>query len=198
MEAVGENVFAYTHTSVLKIKKRLYELEQELAPCHFIRCSKSFLICLLKVNSIHPALNGRYLAFDFLLIQAGITLSIGIIGCSSPSAGRPDYSILFLPFIYAFFCLLPSFVVYSSKELSLKQMVFRKILQFLLIEAVVVLVSYIAGAFINDSLCVTILLTVAIICAAVNLIDYYMEKNDSAEMMKKIQQIKEQTKNESC
>lgn len=95
---------------------------------------------------------------DFLLIQAGITLSIGIIGCSSSSAGRPDYSILFLPFIYAFFCLLPSFVVYSSKELSLKQMVFRKILQFLLIEAVVVLVSYIAGAFINDSLCVTILL----------------------------------------
>lgn len=134
---------------------------------------------------------------DFLLIQAGITLSIGIIGCSSPSAGRPDYSILFLPFIYAFFCLLPSFVVYSSKELSLKQMVFRKILQFLLIEAVVLLVSYIAGAFINDSLCVTILLTVAIIYAAVNLIDYYMEKNDSAEMTKKIQQIKEQTKNES-
>lgn len=198
MEAVGENVFAYTHTCVLKIKKRLYELEQELAPCHFIRCSKSFLICLLKVNSIRPALNGRYLAFDFLLIQAGITLSIGIIGCSSPSAGRPDYSILFLPFIYAFFCLLPSFVVYSSKELSLKQMVFRKILQFLLIEAVVLLVSYIAGAFINDSLCVTILLTVAIIYAAVNLIDYYMEKNDSAEMTKKIQQIKEQKKNESC
>lgn len=76
-------------------------------------------------------------------------------------------------------------------------MVFRKILQFLLIEAVVLLVSYIAGAFINDSLCVTILLTVAIIYAAVNLIDYYMEKNDSAEMTKKIQQIKEQTKNES-
>lgn len=62
VEAVGENVFAYTHTSVLKIRKRLYELEQELAPCHFIRCSKSFLICLLKVNSIRPALNGRYLA----------------------------------------------------------------------------------------------------------------------------------------
>ena len=133
---------------------------------------------------------------DFLLIQAGITLSIGIIGCISPSADRPDYALLFLPFVYAFFCLLPSFVVYSSKELSLKQMVFRKILQFLLIEAVVLLVSYIAGALISKSLCITIMLTVAIIYAAVNLIDYYMEITDSAAMTKKIQQLKEQTKNE--
>lgn len=62
VEAVGENVFAYTHTNVLEIKKRLYELERELEPHKFIRCSKSFLICLLKVNSIRPALNGRYLA----------------------------------------------------------------------------------------------------------------------------------------
>lgn len=133
---------------------------------------------------------------DFLLIQAGITLSIGVIGCTSPSADRPDYSILFLPFVYALFCLLPSFVVYSSKELSPKQMVFRKIFQFLLIEAVVLLVSYIAGALISKSLCITIMLTVAIIYAAVNLIDYYMEITDSAAMTKKIQQLKEQTQNE--
>lgn len=62
IEAVGENVFAYTHDKVLELKKRLYELEEELAPYQFIRCSKSFLICLLKVDSIRPALNGRYLA----------------------------------------------------------------------------------------------------------------------------------------
>ena len=62
VEAVGENVFAYTHDQVLETKKRLYELEEELKPHRFVRCSKSFLICLLKVNSIRPALNGRYLA----------------------------------------------------------------------------------------------------------------------------------------
>jgi len=62
IEAVGENVFAYTEKNVYEIKKRLYELENELKDYKFIRCSKSFLICLLKVNSIRPALNGRYLA----------------------------------------------------------------------------------------------------------------------------------------
>lgn len=62
VEAIGENVFAYTKNNVFEIKKRLYELEDELAPYKFIRCSKSFLICLLKVTSVRPALNGRYLA----------------------------------------------------------------------------------------------------------------------------------------
>lgn len=62
VEAVGEKIFAYTKEDVFEIKRRLYELEAELMPYKFIRCSKSFLICLLKVESIRPALNGRYLA----------------------------------------------------------------------------------------------------------------------------------------
>lgn len=62
VEAVGEDVFAYTKDKVFEIRKRLYELEEELTPYKFIRCSKSFLICLLKVDSISPALNGRYQA----------------------------------------------------------------------------------------------------------------------------------------
>lgn len=62
VEAIGEKVFAYTKEKVFEIKQRLYALEAELAPYKFIRCSKSFLICLLKIESIRPALNGRYLA----------------------------------------------------------------------------------------------------------------------------------------
>ena len=62
VEAIGEKVFAYTKEKVFEIKQRLYALEAKLAPYKFIRCSKSFLICLLKIESIRPALNGRYLA----------------------------------------------------------------------------------------------------------------------------------------
>ena len=62
VEAVGEKIFAYTKEDVFEVKRRLYELEADLVPYKFIRCSKSFLICLLKVESIRPALNGRYLA----------------------------------------------------------------------------------------------------------------------------------------
>lgn len=61
-EAVGDKVFAYTPGDVFEVKKRLYELEEALAPLQFIRCSKAFLICLRKIESLRPALNGRYCA----------------------------------------------------------------------------------------------------------------------------------------
>lgn len=60
IEAVGKKVFAYTEDSFFEIKERLYEVEERLNPHKFVRCSKAFLVSLLKVDSIRPALNGRY------------------------------------------------------------------------------------------------------------------------------------------
>lgn len=59
-EAVDEKVFAYTKNHVFEIKLRLYEVEQEYASYHFIRCSKSVVLNLMQLKSISPALNGRF------------------------------------------------------------------------------------------------------------------------------------------
>ncbi len=61
-EAVDERVFAYTTSKSYELKIRLYELENAYADKHFIRCSKSFIINLMKLDSISPALNGRFTA----------------------------------------------------------------------------------------------------------------------------------------
>ena len=61
-EAVDERVFAYTKVRSFELKIRLYELENAYADKHFIRCSKSFIINLMKLESISPALNGRFTA----------------------------------------------------------------------------------------------------------------------------------------
>ncbi len=61
-EAVDEKVFAYTLKDVYEIKLRLYEAEQKYRDNYFIRCSKSFLINIMKIDSISPALNGRFTA----------------------------------------------------------------------------------------------------------------------------------------
>lgn len=61
-EAVDERVFAYTKARSFELKIRLYELENAYADKHFIRCSKSFIINLMKLESISPALNGRFTA----------------------------------------------------------------------------------------------------------------------------------------
>lgn len=61
-EAVGERVFAYTRDKSYELKIRLYELEGAYSARHFIRCSKSFVINLMKIESVSPALNGRFSA----------------------------------------------------------------------------------------------------------------------------------------
>ena len=62
-EAVDERVFAYTKSNTYELKIRLYELEKAYADNHFVRCSKSFIINLMKLESISPALNGRFTAY---------------------------------------------------------------------------------------------------------------------------------------
>lgn len=61
-EAVDERVFAYTQNEAYELKIRLYELENAYADKRFVRCSKSFIINLMKIESISPALNGRFTA----------------------------------------------------------------------------------------------------------------------------------------
>lgn len=61
-EAVGDEVFAYTKDEVYLIKRRLYELEELYLNQRFIRCSKSMLVNLRKIESLRPEVNARYLA----------------------------------------------------------------------------------------------------------------------------------------
>jgi len=61
-EAVDERVFAYTKSRTLELKARLYELENAYSDKHFIRCSKSFVLNLMKIECISPILNGRFMA----------------------------------------------------------------------------------------------------------------------------------------
>lgn len=61
-EAVDERVFAYTKGMVYELRIRLYEIESAYSDKRFVRCSKSFVINLMKLESISPALNGRFTA----------------------------------------------------------------------------------------------------------------------------------------
>lgn len=61
-EAVDEKVFAYTKAKEYELKSRLYELENAYQDNFFVRCSKSVVLNLMQLDSISPALNGRFYA----------------------------------------------------------------------------------------------------------------------------------------
>lgn len=65
VEAVDDKVFAYTAKKVYELKCKLYEFEMLYENRKFFRCSKSFVINLMKVDSVRPILNGRFSATLF-------------------------------------------------------------------------------------------------------------------------------------
>lgn len=62
VEAVDNKTFAYTTKKVYEIKSKLYEFESKYESKRFFRCSKSFVINLMKIDCVRPALNGRFSA----------------------------------------------------------------------------------------------------------------------------------------
>ncbi len=67
IEAVDSKVFLYSSKKVYETKQKIYELENALKEKYFLRVSKSLLLNLMKVKSIKPAVNGRFMA----ILQSG-------------------------------------------------------------------------------------------------------------------------------
>lgn len=69
-----------------------------------------------------------------------VTLINGVIfvsGSISQPEARFGYSVFIMPLIYAFAGILPQAVMYSRRELSIKEVLIRKFIQLLLIELLV-------------------------------------------------------------
>ena len=61
IEAVEERTFLYLEKECYESRRRLYEFEELLADRHFARISKSVIVNMMKIVTIKPALNGRFL-----------------------------------------------------------------------------------------------------------------------------------------
>lgn len=58
-ESVDNKVFAYCEKQVFEVRRKLYELEAELAGTDFLRISKSTIVDLSRIEHLTPSLSGR-------------------------------------------------------------------------------------------------------------------------------------------
>ncbi len=61
-DSVDDKVFLYAKKEVYSVKKKLYELEEEL-PSSFLRSSKAQIVNLDKIERFAPAFSGRFQAW---------------------------------------------------------------------------------------------------------------------------------------
>lgn len=60
IEVVDNKTFLYCKDKVYESKQKLYEIEEYLVNSDLLRASKSVIVNLSKINSLSPALNGRF------------------------------------------------------------------------------------------------------------------------------------------
>ncbi len=62
VESVDKRTFIYTGDEVLETSLRLYEMEDRLADCDFLRVAKGCVINFRRIVSLKPEFNGRIIA----------------------------------------------------------------------------------------------------------------------------------------
>ena len=62
MESVDKRTFFYTATEVYETTLRLYEMEERLEGCDFLRIAKGCVVNFRRIASLRPEMNGRLVA----------------------------------------------------------------------------------------------------------------------------------------
>ena len=78
----------------------------------------------------------------FFTLSTLITVAMVILGTAFDPEARFGYDGLLSPLVFAGCCVLPSLVTWSKRELKPPALLMRELLQFLLTEAVVLLLAF--------------------------------------------------------
>ncbi len=114
-------------------------------------------------------------------------LVFGVIMMPDASFG---YEVFLAPLVFGFVGVLPNLVLYSRKELTMKQLLVRKVIQIILIEILVLLVAlgFSEKNWSQPHLVLSVAGSVLIIYCAVSALDwlqnYLMAKNLTEDLVK--------------
>lgn len=126
----------------------------------------------------------------FFVITACVSIAEGILGMIYYSDMYLPYNAMFSPALFGIATSFPSLVLYSKKELSVRQLVIREIIHALLVETTVFLLNYFAGNIKSVSVAVSLAATVLIIIAAVDLIEYINDRRVADELNEALKKIR--------
>lgn len=86
---------------------------------------------------------------NYFISVTGITIATAVLGLNFEPETRFGYEAFLSPLIFGAVAILPSFVLYSRKELTFRQMLIRRIFHFILLE--ISLLGFGFGSGILDS-----------------------------------------------
>lgn len=133
----------------------------------------------------------KQVVLSYFIIVACVTGCMAIMGMTFAPQTRFGYEAFISPFLFGLLGVLPSMITYAKKELSEKQMLFRLILQWLLLELMIVGFAAWQGLLTRPAITISFIVVVLLVDALVHVLMWLNEKRTAQEInqaLKKMQQ----------
>lgn len=135
----------------------------------------------------------------FFMLTTLILFAIFFIGSVFDGDATFGYDAILAPAEYAFLCVLPGFVTYSRRELKPKELLFRIVLEFFLVEAIVLGCAFHSALI--DTARISVVLSIAgsvlVIFLLVNIFAWFKDSIDSMKMTQALVELQKQAEDES-
>lgn len=125
---------------------------------------------------------------SFFIITTCVNIVMFVLGSIYNKGVMFSYEILLYPPLYGLFATIPSIILYSRKELTMRQFMIRKILHFVCLEVLLVLITF-SGENLcreNADIIVSFVISVFIVTLCVNLVSWVLDKRQAKLLMQEL------------
>lgn len=123
---------------------------------------------------------------QFFIITTCVTVAMGVLGLTLDPFAQFGYEAFFSPVIFGFISTLPSVVTYSSRELSVREVLARDILHVILLEFLLIVFGMWTKLLHSAAEMLTFGVTVLLVYAAVTLISWLLDHREANEINKRL------------
>lgn len=128
---------------------------------------------------------------DYILVQAEIALSFGIVGSIFAGDVSITFSYFLLPAVLGLICMLPCIVVYVKEDLTVKQVIIQRVTEWIVLEIVFLWGTYQMVGDIPGMLGYGVVaFTILFFDVASYTISYYLEKREADDINRKLNEIR--------
>lgn len=129
---------------------------------------------------------------DYIMVQAEIALSIGIIGTIFAREQPISYSYFFLPAVLGLICMLPCIILYFKEDMTIRQIVIQRVVEVIVLEAAIIgVVYYIVGAIPGKAGYIAIAFSILFFDILTYTLSYVLERKEADEINDKLKKIRE-------
>jgi hypothetical protein len=135
----------------------------------------------------------KKMLMKFFIIVTLINVAMFVLGLLYDKDKSFGYEAFIVPIIYGILSILPMLVTYSNRELSVRTMIFRKILQLILLELSVISFVMLNGIF-EMEVILPLAISILTIAIIVYIISWILDNNEAQRLNLKLEEYQKSMK----